>query len=172
MYGLFPFVVEQFRALVDESNCVGVSVTRRQGRWRVDCHAISESGVRSLVLCVVPLGVDCEKRIIELTVPLLSCCLDFKNFVAVTVDRGTRLGRAVAACLTSQKVVVAQRFHVDWVMEKMRRRFVTDFQGLEPFSVLDYLTWRLLPVVDDPVFDQFPNLRRVSVVRVYIFLFC
>ena len=57
--------------------------------------------------------------------------------------------------------MVVRRLDVDWLKDLLRRTFLRELSGLEPFCVLEYFRFRLAAVIGGSSFNNMPRLREV-----------
>ena len=58
--------------------------------------------------------------------------------------------------------LVTRRFDTEWLTDLLRRKFIEESSGLEPFRILEYFRFRLAAVIEDSAFDSKPGLREVG----------
>ena len=80
---------------------------------------------------------------------------------AVSVGENLRLGRSLASIAHPTIPLVTRCLDVDWLKDLLRRTFLREFSGLEPFCVLEYFRFRLAAVIGGSSFDKMRRLREV-----------
>ena len=82
-----------------------------------------------------------------------------------------RLGRALATVAHPTMHLVMRRFDIDWLKGLLRRQFIQESSGLEPFCILEYFRFRLAAVIADSAFDILLRLCEVGQSN-FVFVFC
>ena len=162
LYGLYPYVVDQLSDLVTLGAYVGVRLTSTGSMWRVDCNLIEGTEVTTVLLGVIRSGEKWQSNLTRLVATTLSCVNSISQLRVICVDEHINVGRAIGSGAVPTVPVVMRVFDVQWVQRVIRSRFTSQFSGLDPYSVLDFLKYRLAGVINDSYFDKLPELRSVS----------
>ena len=162
MYGLYPFVVEKLGDLLSSGVRFGLHVHVDGAMRRLDCHIFDGLSVKVVVLAVIPGGSEWERSLLKVVMSLLSCVESYRGLAAVSVGGNLRLGRALASVAHPAMPLVTRRFDAEWLTDLLRRKFIEESSGLEPFSILEYFRFRLAAVIEDSAFDNMPGLREVG----------
>ena len=162
LYGLYPFVVEKLDDLLASGVRFGLHVRVDGAMRRVDCNIFDGLAVKVVVLAVVPGGPNCERSLLKVVLSLLSCMGSYRGLSAVSVADNLRLGRALASVAHPSMPLVTRRFDAEWLTDLLRRKFIEESSGLEPFSILEYFRFRLSAVIEDSAFNNMPCLREVG----------
>ena len=114
------------------------------------------------MLAVIPGGGEWDRSLLKVIVSLLACVESHGGLSAVSVGENLRLGRALASIAHPTMPLVTRRFDIEWLKDLLRRNFLEESSGLEPFCVLEYFRFRLAAVIGDSAFDSMPRLREVG----------
>ena len=163
LYRLYPYVIEQLDEMTSGGSRVGLRIYLDGCLRRVDCHIVDSSDVKSVCLGAVPTGENWESCLIHVVFATL-CCLDVVSSVGmICVEDCVNVCRAIASAVSPTEPVVIRVYDLQWLRDVMRRKFISQFGGLEPYSLLDVLKFRLVGVMADHRFNKMPEIRRVSI---------
>ena len=113
------------------------------------------------MLAAIPGGCEWERSLLKIVVSVLACVESHAGLCAVSVGENLRLGRALASIAHPAIPLVSRRLDVDWLKDLLRRTFLRELSGLEPFCVLECFRFRLAAVIGGSSFDNMPRLREV-----------
>ena len=162
LYGLYPLVVEKLDELLSSGVRFGLHVRTDGSVKRLDCHIFGAVAVKVVVLAVIPGDGAWERSLLKVLVSLLACVESHGGLSAVSVGENLRLGRALASIAHPTMPLVTRRFDIEWLKDLLRRKFLEESSGLEPFCVLEYFRFRLAAVIGDSAFDSMPRLCEVG----------
>ena len=129
---------------------------------RLNCHIFDDVSIKVVVLAVMPGESEWERSLLKVVLSLLTCIESYCGLLAVSVSDNLRLGRALASIAHPTMPLVTRRFDIDWLKDILRRKFIQESSGLEPFCILEYFQFRLAAVIADSAFDNMPRLREVG----------
>ena len=153
--------MEKLSDLLSAGARFGLHVRTDGSLKRVDCHIFDALTVKMVVLAAIPGGGEWERSLLKIVVSVLACVESHAGLCAVDVGENLRLGRALASIAHPAIPLVTRRLDVDWLRDLLRRTFLRELSGLEPFCVLEYFRFRLAAVIGGSSFDNMPRLREV-----------
>ena len=159
---MYPFVVEKLGVLLSSVAHFGFHVRTDGAMRRLDCHVFDDVSVKTVVVAVIHVDYDWERSLLMVVLSLLTCVESYSGLAAVSVSDNLRLGRALATVAHPVMPLVVRLFDVEWLKDLLRRHFIQEFSGLEPFGILECFRFRLAAVITDSAFDKMPRLREVG----------
>ena len=148
--------------------CVGLRLYRDGKVWRVDCHVVDGCDVKSSCLSAFLPGESWQKQLTHVVAAHLSCLDDVTSVNVVCVKGDPAVGRATASVISPTVPVVDWVRGLTWSHDVFRRQFTSQFGGVDPYEVLDFLKCRLARVIADHPFDKMPELRQVRCVLCFV----
>ena len=155
-------MVEKLDAILSSRARFGLHVRADGAMRQLGCHLFDDVSVKTVVLAVIPGGSECERSLLKVVISLLTCVESYAGLSAVSVSDNLRLGRALATVSHPIVPLVMRRFDIDWLKDLLRRQFIQESSGLEPFCILEYFRFRLAAVIEDSAFDSMPRLCEVG----------
>ena len=131
--------MEQLDDLIARGKSVSVSIRRHGADWLCEYHVVCDYVVETVVLGAVVGGSSWEKRMVDNAVPVLLSLPHASTVRLYSTESDTRIGYALAASIGVIYPLVVGRVTQMWLFDLVRKHFLTEFVGLDPLSVLDYL---------------------------------
>ena len=162
MYGLFPPVMEIVRACLPSADVYALHVVKRGCTRHVSTSCIDEGTVRKLVLGTVVVQTSWEEEVYQVLPNWHSCSNTINGPRRLVLDEvgpfSAVLGERVAAGIP---LVVPERDLV-CLHNLIRGVSYSNFFGVEPYGVVDYLRIRLKSGRNAKVLEKFPGWNAVS----------